>query len=129
MTIDRDKLGEIIRFGIVGVLATALHYGVYLGLLWLWPDLNTRLAYTIGYVLSWFVNLYLTAHFTFRERVTVKRGLGFAASHGINYALHILFLNLFLYLGVPQQWAPIPVYCIVVPINFILVRTVFKKLR
>jgi putative flippase GtrA len=128
----REKIGEFVRFCLVGVAATAIHYGIYLAIIRCFhieEDLWTNVAYTIGYVLSWFVNLYLTAHFTFREKVTVKRGVGFAVSHGVNYALHILFLNLFLYLGVPQQWAPIPVYCIVVPINFILVRTVFKKLK
>jgi hypothetical protein len=45
----------------------------------------------------------------------------------VNYLLHMLFLNLFLWIGVAEQWAPIPVYCLVVPINFLLVRTVFKR--
>ena len=117
--------GEFIRFAIVGVVATGIHYGVYL-LFLLWMKVN--LAYSLGYVVSLCCNLLLTSVFTFRERITWKKSVGFFASHGVNYSLHIVFLNLFLYLGVAERWAPIPVYCIVIPINFVLVRTAFKKL-
>lgn len=116
---------EFIRFAIVGVVATGIHYGVYL-LLLRWMKVNV--AYSFGYVFSLCCNLLLTSFFTFRERITWKKTAGFLASHGVNYVLHIVFLNLFLYLGITEQWAPIPVYCIVIPINFILVRTAFKKL-
>ena len=129
---DDERAREFIRFVIVGVIATGIHYGLYLLLIHVVPiegSLWTNIAYAIGYVVSWFCNLWLTAHFTFRESVTVGRGVGFAICHLINFGLHLLFLNAFLYLGVPENWAPIPVYCLVVPINFILVRTVFKKMK
>ena len=116
---------EFVRFAIVGVVATGIHYGVYL-LLLRWMKVNV--AYSFGYVISLCCNLLLTSFFTFRERITWKKTVGFFFFLGVNYVLHILFLNLFLYLGIPEQWAPIPVYCIVIPINFILVRTAFKKL-
>ena len=88
-----QKLREFIRFAIVGVLATGIHYGIYLLLLWLYDieqDETTYadIAYTIGYVLSFLCNLWLTAHYTFREKLTIKRGGGFALSHIINYLLH-----------------------------------------
>ena len=116
---------EFIRFCIVGLAATGIHYGVYL-LLFRW--MNTSLAYSIAYVVSLCCNLLLTALFTFKTDVTVKRTAGFVASHGVNYLLHIVFLNVFLALGMAEKWAPLPVFCLVFPINFILVRTVFKKL-
>ena len=115
---------EFLRFCIVGLLATGIHYGVYL-LLIRW--MNANLAYSIAYIISLACNLLLTASFTFKANVTVKRTAGFVASHGVNYLLHIAFLNLFLFLGVAEKWAPIPVFCLVFPINFILVRTVFKR--
>ena len=117
---------EFVRFCIVGAIATGVHYGVYL---LLYRFINANVAYTIGYGLSFCLNLYLTARFTFKEKLTLARGGGFALSHGVNYVLHILFLNLFLYLGIAEKWAPIPVYCCVVPINFVLVRTVFRKIK
>ena len=118
-----DKVKEFIRFAIVGVISTGIHYGSYylLNLV-----INVNIAYTIGYVVAWFVNFYLSAHFTFKSETSVKRGLGFAISHGINYVLHIVLLNLFLWIGISEMLAPIPVYCIAVPVNFVLVRYVFK---
>ena len=117
---------EIIRFCIVGGLATAVHYGIYLLLqLWIW----TWLAYTIGYVLSFLMNYMLTNYFTFRTKPSVQNGIGFVISHAVNYGLHIGLLELFLWLGVSDVWAPIPVYCIVIPVNFLLVRFVFKNLN
>jgi len=127
-----ERSHEFIRFVVVGLIATGLHYGIYLLLIkaiHIEGQLWTNIAYSLGYLISWFCNLWLTAHFTFRESVTVARGIGFAICHLINFGLHILFLNAFLHLGVPDTWAPIPVYCLVVPINFILVRTVFKRLK
>lgn len=119
-----DKLKEFIRFAIVGVISTGIHYGLYFLLNLV---MNVNIAYTIGYVIAWCFNFYLSAHFTFKSETSVKRGVGFALSHGINYVLHMVLLNLFLWLGLSETLAPIPVYCIAVPVNFILVRYVFKK--
>ena len=126
------RSGEFVRFVIVGLIATGIHYGIYLLLIKLIPierTLWTNIAYALGYLISWCCNLWLTAHFTFRESITLGKGIGFAVCHLINFGLHILFLNVFLWMGVSETWAPIPVYCLVVPINFILVRTVFKRLN
>lgn len=127
-----QKLHEFIRFCIVGIIATIIHYVLYLGLMYVLHVENiiiTNVIYAVCYVISWFCNLYLTAHFTFHEDVTIKRGVGFALSHGLNFLLHMLFLNILLGIGMSSRIAPIPVFCIVVPINFILVRFVFKRLN
>ena len=126
------KIQQFIRFAIVGALATAIHYGLYLLIVWasdIGEDetLYTNIAYSIGYLVAWCVNFYLSAHFTFQSNTSLKRGIGFALSHGVNYVLHIIFLNLFLWLGLSETIAPIPVFCIVIPINFILVRYVFTS--
>ena len=119
-----QKFREFVRFAIVGLIATVIHYGIYY-LLNLY--INVNVAYTIGYVFSWVVNLYLTAHFTFKSRLSFKKGVGFALSHLVNYLLHILFLNLFLAIGVSETIAPLFVFALVIPINFLLVRFVFKS--
>ena len=115
--------GEFIRFGIVGGLSTALHYGIYY-LLQLY--INVNIAYTIGYILSFVGNFFLTSYFTFGTAPSWTKLVGMMGAHGVNYLLHIALLNLFLWIGVAQQWAPIPVFAIAIPVNFILVRFVFK---
>lgn len=121
---DSEKLGEIVRFGIVGTAATAIQYGVYLLLIrWLPPTF----ANTIGYLVSLAFNYIASTHYTFRVKSTARRGAGFVLSHVVNYLLQTVFLNLFLWLGLEKQWAMIPVFCICVPINFFLVRFFLKK--
>lgn len=121
------NIAEILRFAIVGILATIVHYGIYLALLWLVPQMNASVAYSIGYVISFVGNFLASNYFTFKTKPTVGKGIGFALSHGVNYLLHILFLNLFLWLGLSETIAPIPVFCLVIPINFLLVRFVLKS--
>ena len=107
---------EFIRFGVVGVLATALHYGIY----------YFNVAYTTGYVISFIVNFYLTSYFTFGTTPSWKKLVGMGGAHLVNYLLHIILLNVFLYLGVSKAWAPVPVFAIAIPVNFLFVRFVFK---
>ncbi len=120
---NSTTLREAIRFCIVGVLATIVHYGIYLLLKGV---INVSVAYTIGYVISFIGNFVLTNVYTFKTQATAKKGIGFVICHVINYLLHIGLLNVFIWLGVPSSIAPIPVYCIVVPVNFLLVRKVVK---
>ena len=125
MRISRDVFFEIVRFGMVGVVATALHYGVY----WLLHGLmNVSVAYTIGYFVSFVANYLLSARFTFKKKKSVKNGVGFACAHLFNYVLQISLLNFFIWLGVGEALAPVPVYCIAIPTNFVLVRLVFVKI-
>lgn len=120
----KSIISELLRFGIVGGLATATHYGIYIfGI----QFINVNIAYTVGYALSFIVNYYLSARFTFRSKSSVKKAIGFTLSHIVNYGVHIGLLNLFIHLGCSPKWTPIPVFLIAIPLNFILVRLVFKS--
>lgn len=114
---------EFVRFGVVGVIATALHYGIYY---LLQSVLNVNVAYTLGYAISFIVNFYLTSYFTFGTAPSWKKLMGMGGAHLVNYLLHIILLNIFLYAGFSKTWAPVPVFAIVIPVNFLLVRFVFK---
>lgn len=119
----REQLGEVIRFGVVGVLATFIQYAVYWVLIhWL----NPSLSMTIGYAVSFAFNFLASTRYTFRVKANARRGAGFALSHGVNYLLQMVTLNLFLWLGISKQWAPIPMFCVCVPVNFLLVRFFLK---
>lgn len=131
----RQQLGEVVRFGIVGVTATLLQYFIYWSLLRLaihWDveagthTLST-MAMTIGYVVSFIYNFVASTRFTFRVKANARRGAGFLFSHVVNYSLQMLTLNFFLLLGISKQWAPIPMFCVCVPINFLLVRFFLRR--
>lgn len=125
MLISRLKqLPEFFRYIIVGIIATGIHYVLYYALQWI---INVNVAYTTGYLLSLFGNFYLTACFTFGQSPSWKKAFGFGSAHLVNYFLHILLLNLFLWLGVPKVLAPFPVFAIAIPVNFLLIKFAFKR--
>lgn len=120
----RQGLGEVLRFGIVGLSATAIQYTAY------WVGLqftNHNLAMTVAYLLSFAFNLWASLRYTFRVGGTPGRGAGFAMAHVVNYLLQMATLNLFVDLGVSKTLAPLPMFTVCVPINFLLVRFFLKR--
>ena len=105
--VKKEAIGEIIRFCIAGVLVTA----------------------TAGYIAGFIVNYYLSAYFIFREKTSAKNGAGFGIAHVVNYLLQMVLLNFFLWTGLTAEQAPIGVYAVSTPVNFLLVRFVFKRFK
>lgn len=114
--------GQAGRFVVVGAIATLVHYGIYY-VLCIW--LPVWLAYTIGYGLSFLLNFYLTARYTFRTPPSWTRLAGMSGAHIVNYLVQLGLLTLYIRLGVDHRWAPLGVYAVAVPLNFVLVRYVF----
>ena len=109
---SREKRYEFIRFcGVYYLLQTRI---------------NVNVAYTVGYLISLICNFFLTSYLTFHSSPSIRKALGFGGSHLVNYLIHLSFLNLFLYLGISKVLAPVLVLAIAVPINFLLLRWVFK---
>ncbi len=120
----RQTVGEVIRFALVGGTATLLQYGAYWLLLrWLAPTL----AMTMAYAISFAFNFYASTRFTFRVKATARHGAGFALSHAINYVLQMAVLNAALWIGISDKLAPIPMFAVCVPVNFVLVRYFLKR--
>lgn len=142
---------QFVRFFVVGVAATLVHWGVYVGLnrllgLCAADALALSVTYSVGYVVSFVGNYLASLRWTFRTKGSVGKGAGFALSHAVNYGMHVGLLNLFLLWGVGEAmvralealvpWLvrafpllgeadtllPLPVFCVVVPINFLMVR-------
>ena len=148
--------GEFCRFFVVGVGATLLHLAVYMLLNCLFDlseqdALGITLTYAAGYAVSFVANYVVSLRWTFRTRGSVGKGLGFAFSHLVNAGMHLGLLNLFRsvgagdalsmlliwlipwlveclpVLGRPESLLPLPVYVIVVPVNFLMVRFFLKR--
>lgn len=122
----RERLGELLRFGIVGTVAVAIQYVAYL-LLIHWAHAGVNVANTVAYVVSFLFNFVASTRFTFRVKATAGRGLAFAFCHVVNYLLQLLTLNLFIHWGVGKSLAPLPMFAICVPVNFVLVRYFLKQ--
>lgn len=131
----RQKLGEVVRFGIVGGLATVLQYVIYLAMMPVLAHFIPKMgdhtlattSNTIAYVVSFIFNFIASTRYTFKVKANAKRGAGFTLSHVVNYSMQTLCLNLIVGLGMLKQWAMIPTLCICIPINFLLVRFFLKK--
>lgn len=119
---NNERVMQFIRFCIIGTCAAAVHYGIYF-LLQYWINLN--IAYTAGYVISFVGNYFLTNYFTFRTRPSWGKFIGFAGSHGLNYLLHIILFNIFLWAGVHKLIAPPLVMLVAMLAQFSVLRIVF----
>lgn len=126
MRIDRNKLYEFLRYCVVGVIAAAIHYGVYYLLQMV---INVNIAYTSGYLISMVGNFFMTSYLTFRTNPSKIKAVGFGIGHLFNYLLHMGLFNLYLYIGISNALAPVLVLAIAVPINFFVLRFVFKSKR
>ena len=129
LTVDdlfsRSRLFEIMRFGVVGTTAMMIHYGIYYALL---SVVQVNVAFSLGYLISFLYNFTMTSYFTFRVKPSVGRFLRFATTHATNYVLQILLLNFFiLIIGMDEKTAPVPVYAISIPVNYLLVRLAIKR--
>lgn len=116
---ESKSLGQVVRFGIVGVAATAIQAVLYQVLVgWL----RAELANAIAYVVSFIFNYVASTRFTFRVKSSARKGAGFLLSHLINFTLQTLILHLSIFLGLTERWAMVPMFVITVPVNFLLVR-------
>ena len=118
------KLAEFVRFGITGILSTAITYGLYY-LLILW--LNPSVSFSLGYFMAFVVNYIMTVNFTFKVKASKKNAIGFVISNIINYGFSIAILNGFLWLGMTERMAPIPTMLLAAVFNFFIVRFVMKR--
>lgn len=114
------RLSEIIRFGLVGGLAT----GIQLGMYYVFAEavgLTAVIATIISYGISFVFNFILSNFFTFHTRPNAKKGLGFIASHAINMGLQVGLVAVF-NIFMPKSLAILPAMAICVPVNYFLVR-------
>ena len=123
----KEKIYEIFRFGIVGLIATTIHYLVYIYLESI--GITYNISYTVAYLISFIFNFLLSNYFTFKTSPDISRGIKFSMSHIFNYLLQVTLLNIFIGLRINKKIAPLIVYCISIPINFILVRISLKGLK
>lgn len=114
------RLSEVIRFGLVGGLATVIQYGVYVVFVQA-VKVPAVPSTMISYAISFICNFFLSNYFTFHTRPNALRGLGFALSHLINMGLQVGLVAIFKGIVGPTL-ALLPAMAICIPVNYCLVR-------
>jgi putative flippase GtrA len=99
-----EKLGRVVRYGVVGLLNNALGYLIYLVVTWLWlePKVAVTLMYPVGAVTAYFGH----ARYSFAYCGRTSRGIiRYSIAHLIGYGSNIGILYLFSdWLGYAHQW-------------------------
>lgn len=96
-------LGQVARYGVVGVLNNLLGYLIYLVVTWLWldPKVAVTLMYPIGAVTAYFGHARYSFAYSGRTSLGIVR---YAIAHLIGYGANIGMLYLFAdRLGYPHQ--------------------------
>lgn len=120
-----SRFSEIVRFGLVGALATILQYGFYVILVEA-IGIKAVPSSMISYALSFIANFFLSSYFTFHSRPNAKKGLGFTLSHLFNMGLQTGLVAIFQQI-VGKTLALLPAMVICIPVNYLLVRFAFTS--
>lgn len=115
-------LGQVVRYGVVGVLNNLLGYLIYLLVTWLWldPKMAVTLMYPIGAVTAYFGH----ARYSFAYIGRTSHGIArYVIAHLIGYGANISILYLFSdRLGYPHQMVQAVAIVAVAGILYILFR-------
>ncbi len=122
---SNSRFAEIVRFGLVGALATVLQYGFYVIFVHA-VGVKAVPSSMISYALSFIVNFFLSSYFTFHTRPNAKKGVGFTLSHLFNMGLQTGLVAIFQQI-VGKTLALLPAMAICIPVNYILVRFAFTS--
>jgi putative flippase GtrA len=114
--------GRIFRFALVGVLNTAIYYGLYLLFRLFLPYLA---AHVVAFTLSMIGSFFLNCYFTFRTRPTWRKFLLFPLSNATNFVVTSVGLYVLVqYFGVNQRIAPLLAASVAIPITFLVAQLV-----
>lgn len=120
-----SRMAEIIRFGIVGGIATVLQYGVYVVFVHV-VGVKAVPSTMISYAISFVCNYFMSSYFTFHKHPTAKNGLGFTLSHLFNMGLQTGLVAIFKEIVGPTL-ALLPALVICIPVNYLMVRFAFTS--
>ena len=120
-----SRLSEIMRFCIVGGIATCIQYGVYV----VFVDavgVKAVPSTLISYAVSFIFNYILSTYFTFHKKPTTHNMLGFIGSHAVNMGMQTGIVAIFKGI-VGNTLALLPALAICIPLNYIMVRFAFNN--
>jgi putative flippase GtrA len=116
---------EFIRYVAVGLVNTALTYGVFVLCLRLMPY---QVAYTVAYVLGIGTSYVLQSWLAFREPLSWKKAIQYPGVYVVQYILGLFFLSVLVtYLMIAPEIASLVNIVLTIPITFFLTHYIIKK--
>lgn len=120
----RGVSAEVVRFVIGGGVNTLLSYVIY-WLLLLW--LSYPYAYTISYGATILTGFAINTYFVFHTEWSWRKLAAFPLVQILNYGLGLATVTISVrYLGIDARWAPIVATAVVLPVTFVLTRTLMR---
>ncbi|MGW6705143.1 GtrA family protein [Streptomyces sp. NPDC054956] len=118
----KAKLGQIIRFSLVGGVNTGTFYVLYLII---HPFMPYFAAYTLAFVLAMVGSFFMNTYFTYRTRPTWKKFLLFPLTNITNYVIQSAGLYaLVTWAGMNTKIAPLVAAVVAIPFTFVLSRKI-----
>ncbi|MFC3419709.1 GtrA family protein [Salinicoccus hispanicus] len=116
---------EFARFVLVGLINTAVYYGVYTILVY--TGLFYIAAHLGGFITAFIISYFLNCYFVYGVRPTLIKFLKFPLTQVINMGMQTLLLYVLVdQLGWNEILAPLPVLIVTVPITYGITRWVLK---
>jgi putative flippase GtrA len=114
--------GRIVRFALVGVLNTAIYFGLYLLFKLFFPYL---VAHVVAFILSMIGSFFLNCYFTFRTKPTWRKFFLFPLSNVTNFVVTSVGLYVLVqFFCVNQRIAPLLAAVVAIPITFVVAQLV-----
>ena len=122
---ERRISGQILAFGLVGVVNTATYYGFYLLFLEWLPYLA---AHILAFALSMTGSFFLNARFTYRTRPTWRKFLLFPLTNATNFLLTTAGVYVIVdVLHADSRFAPLLASGAAIPVTFVVSRTIMLR--
>ena len=115
---------EALRFIVGGSVNTLLSYAIY-WLLLLW--LSYPYAYTISFAAAILTGFAINTHFVFYSEWSWRKLAAFPFIQALSYGLGLATITISVrFLGIDTRLAPLVATAIVIPVTFILTRTLMR---
>ncbi|WP_460109570.1 GtrA family protein [Streptomyces sp. YKOK-J1] len=113
---------QIVTFAVVGVVNTAVYYGLYLLFLHRLPYLG---AHVLAFLLSMVGSFFLNARFTYRTRPTWRKFLLFPLTNVTNFLVTTAGVYVIVdVLHAGNRFAPLLASAVAVPVTFVVSRRI-----
>lgn len=117
---SRETLGQVVRFGLVGVVNTATYYLTYLALR---PSVGYLVAHVLGFAVSTVGSYLLNTYVTYRTRPSWRTFALFPLTVAGNFVITTVGVTFLVEVArVDERIAPLVAAIVAIPVTFLATR-------